>query len=170
VEGSRSWYLTKHDDGTVFGPISFQQLRKWASDAQVSPLDKISIDQTNWVKAPTIPELQMDYLIEVSPGQYYGPTTLGAVKQFIAAGEINDNTRITNCTDNTQTTIRQIPELRPPTEEERPVRTSIRRSLQQRIRELEAALLEERRARENAEHLCAKLEAKLHAMPRPANY
>ena len=39
--------------------------------------------------------------------------------------------------------------------------SSIRLNLQQRIRELETTLLEERRARENAELLVAKLEARL---------
>jgi hypothetical protein len=48
------------------------------------------------------------------------------------------------------------------------VRTSIRLNLQQRIRELEEALMEERRARETAEHLVEKLEAKLGEITRAA--
>ena len=50
-----------------------------------------------------------------------------------------------------------------PDEEEaaRPVRTSIRLNLQKRIRELEEIIMEERRAREIAEHHIEKLEAKL---------
>ena len=39
--------------------------------------------------------------------------------------------------------------------------SSIRLNLQQRIRELETALLDERRARENAEMMVAKLEVRL---------
>jgi len=66
----------KNDDGTVFGPISFEQLRQWALDAQVSPLDKVSNDETTWFKAPMVPELGMDLLVEVTPDQFYGPTTL----------------------------------------------------------------------------------------------
>jgi hypothetical protein len=41
------------------------------------------------------------------------------------------------------------------------VRTSIRLSLQKRIRELEEALMEERRGRETAELRCERLEARL---------
>jgi hypothetical protein len=50
-----------------------------------------------------------------------------------------------------------------------PVRTSIRINLQQRVRDLEEALMEERRAREQAEHLVEKLEAKLADINRAAS-
>jgi hypothetical protein len=169
---TQSWYLLKHDDGTVFGPISFEQLKQWATDAQVSPLDKVSTDQNDWRRAPMLPGLEMDYLIEVSPDQYYGPTTLGAVREFLQMGEINSETLVTNCRNGAAVALKDIPELQSATEEEdltRPVRTSIRFNLQQRIRELEEALMEERRAREDAEHQLAKLEAKLNDITRAAS-
>lgn len=170
MDESHRWYLLKHDDGTLFGPIGFDQLKQWAVDAQISPLDKVSNDERNWVKAPMIPELEMDYLIEVSPDQFYGPTTLGAVREFLQAGEIGSQTRITNCRDGVERVVADFPELFPEeAEEERPVRTSIRMNLQQRIRELEEVLLEERRAREQAEHIIEKLEAKLASITRAAS-
>ena len=55
TEATNSWYLQKHEDETLFGPITLDQLRQWAIDAQVSPLDKVSQDGTTWVKAPTSP-------------------------------------------------------------------------------------------------------------------
>ena len=64
-----------------------------------------------------IPELEMDYLVEVSPDQYYGPTTLGAVREFLVMGEINRDTTITNCKDGSTQTVREIPFLQAPTEE-----------------------------------------------------
>ena len=63
------WFLMKYDDGSVFGPIPFEQLRQWALDAQVSPLDKVSTDEQNWIKAPMVPDLEMDYLVEVTPDE-----------------------------------------------------------------------------------------------------
>lgn len=163
MEDSQKWFLLKYDDGTVFGPIAFQQLRQWARDAQVSPLDKVSTDEKTWTKAPMIPELEMDYLIEVSPDQFYGPTTIGAVKEFVDIGEINSETIITNCKDGNQQAVKEMEALKQParSEEEQPVRTSIRLSLQQRIRDLEENLMEERRARDAAELRCEKLEARL---------
>jgi hypothetical protein len=172
MENSSHWFLMKNEDGTVFGPISFEQLRQWAVDAQVSPLDKVSTDEKNWSKAPMVPELQMDYLVEVSPDQFYGPTTIGAVREFLQMGEINAETSITNCRDGAVTQVKNIPELQISPEEEealQPVRTSIRINLQQRIRDLEETLMEERRAREQAEHLVQKLEAKLGEITRAAS-
>lgn len=164
MEDVSKWYLMKQEDGSVFGPITFTQLHEWASEAQISPLDKVSTDERTWTKAPMVPELEMDFLIEVTPDQFYGPTTLGAVREFLLMGEITSETTITNCKDASQFVVGDVPELQPAVveeEEQQPVRTSIRISLQQRIRELEHALLEERRARDAAELRCEKLEAKL---------
>ncbi len=102
-----------------------------------------------------VPELGMDYLIEVSPDQFYGPTTLGAVREFLQIGEINGETLVTNCRDGSVVIIKDIPELQASAPDEdalqQPVRTSIRVNLQHAVRELEEALMEERRAREQAE-------------------
>jgi hypothetical protein len=118
-----------------------------------------------------VPELAMDYLVEVSPDQFYGPTTIGAVREFLMVGEINQDTPVTNCRDGAVMRVRDIPELEiiETQSESRPVRTSIRVNLQQRIRDLEEALMEERRAREQAEHLLEKLEAKLADITRAAS-
>lgn len=162
----------KNEDGSVFGPLPFEQLRQWASDAQVSPLDQVSSDEKTWLKAPMLPELQMDYLVEVSPDQFYGPTTIGAVREFLLAGEINGETTVTNCRDGSCDLVRDIPGLLPETPEAeilQPVRTSIRINLQQRIRDLEQALMVERRAREQAEHRVERLESKLDEITRAAS-
>ena len=172
MDNSHHWFLMKNDDGSVFGPISFEQLRQWAMDAQVSPLDKVSSDGKTWMKAPMVPELQMDYLVEVSPDQFYGPTTLGAVREFLQMGEIHDETTVTNCSDGSSALVGDIPELHiAPAEEEplQPERTSIRVNLQQRIRDLEESLMAERRAREQAEHLVQRLESKLEEITRAAS-
>lgn len=173
MESAATWYLMKNEDGSIFGPITFDQLHEWASDAQVSPLDKVSSDEKTWMKAPMVPELGMDFLIEVSPDQFYGPTTLGAVREFLQIGEINSETPVTNCRDGSVLIVKDIPELQVavPAEDamQQPVRTSIRINLQQRVRELEEALMEERRAREQAEHLVERLETKLSEITRAAS-
>jgi len=172
MELAQTWYLMKNDDGTIFGPISFEQLRQWALDAQVAPLDKVSNDEKTWIKAPMVPELEMDFLVEVSPDQFYGPTTVGAVREFLQVGEINGDTPITNCRDGSVKQVKDVPELQIREEAEdttQPVRTSIRINLQQRVRDLEEALMEERRAREQAEHLVERLEARLADITRAAS-
>jgi hypothetical protein len=159
------WYLRKSHDGSEFGPIAFEQLRQWAADAQVSPLDRVSTDSKTWLKAPMVPELEMDYLIEVGEDQFYGPTTVGAIREFLTAGDITPETVLTNCK---YTTTLRVRDLLTPAEIDESSNTSpprvgqgIRINLQQRIRELEERLEQERRARETAEHLVEKLEAQI---------
>ncbi|HEX8371712.1 MAG TPA: hypothetical protein VF585_02950 [Chthoniobacterales bacterium] len=103
------WHLMKHDDGTVFGPVAFEQIKEWAKAAQVSPLDKISSDELNWTKAPMFAELEMDWLLQMSDDHYYGPTTLSAIQEFIKEGEIDHETLVINCKDATQTRVGELP-------------------------------------------------------------
>jgi hypothetical protein len=165
------WYLRKYEDGSVFGPISFEQLSRWASDAQIAPHDAISTDQLTWMKAPMLPQLGMDWLVEVTSERYYGPTTLGAIQEFIHLGEIDGQTFIINACDGTRRQIQDLPGLEipgapvateaetseaPPADE--PAATGISIDLQDRIRDLEQSLLEERRAAEEAEERYRELE------------
>ena len=87
-----SWYLRKYEGGGIFGPLPFDQLSRWASKARVAPRDLVSSDQENWMKAPMLLELGMDWLVEVTSERYYGPTTLGAINEFVRLGD-NHRTR-----------------------------------------------------------------------------
>ena len=151
-------FLLKAENNEVFGPINFQQLNTWATSAQISPLDKVSTDQQTWFKAPMVPELGMDWLIELTSDQLYGPTTLGALQEFLNLGE--DQRRHPahqrprrHGDDRARNRYADDPAEEPEETDggEGPVRTGIRISLQQRIRELESTLFEERRTREALE-------------------
>ncbi len=167
MEKDQHWFLLKHEDGTLFGPVEFSQLASWAMEAQVSPLDRVSTDQRSWTRAPMLAELQMDYLVELGPDHFYGPTTVGTIKEFLKAGEIELNARITNCLDGSELSAADLPEIRATTlQNNSPLRSSIRVNLLQRLHELERLLLEERRKREAAEHLAKKLEAQIDAIAR----
>ena len=169
---AQRWFLRKHEDGTVFGPLSFDQLAQWAGTAQVAPHDAVSSDQLTWTKAPMLPELGMDWLVELTSEQYYGPTTLGAIQEFIRLGEIDGETFVINSCDGTRRQIQQIPEFEEalshaaaaPAEFEsaepvnEPVPSGISMDLQDRIRDLEQTLREERRAAEEAEERYRDLE------------
>ena len=165
---SPNLYLLKAEDSEVFGPVDFKQLASWATAAQISPLDKVSSDQQTWFKAPMVPELGMDWLIELTSEQLYGPTTLGAIQEFLHLGEVHLDTVLINAKDGSTTEIQNIEGIAVPVEEpdeeaapaEGPVRTGIRASLQQRIRELEHTLFEERRSLDELQERYRKLEAK----------
>ena len=165
---SPTLYLLKAENSEVFGPVAFDQLTAWATAAQVSPLDKVSSDQETWFKAPMVPELGMNYLIELTSEQLYGPTTLGAIQEFINLGEVHADTNIINAKDGTNDLVGNIPNLTLPSNvpaelEEptgHPLRSGIRTSLQQRIREWENTLIEERRALDTLEERYERLEVK----------
>src|SRR5438876_12433740 len=108
---SQQWFLRKHEGGSIFGPISFEQLAEWASTAQIAPHDAISTDEATWIKAPMLPQLGMDWLVEVTSERYYGPTTLGAIQEFIRLGEIDTQTYIINACDGTRRQIFEFPSL-----------------------------------------------------------
>lgn len=164
MDVTQKWFLMKHDDSALFGPIGFELLRQWAVEAYISPLDKVSTDQVTWVKAPMIPELQMDYLIQIGPERYYGPTTVGAIREFLERGEVTQDALITFCKTGETRPLKEFEIFLPPpaNSEEIPGGTvSIRENLQGRIRELEEALMQERQLRTHAEEQRARLEARL---------
>ena len=171
---NQSWFLRKHEDGSIFGPLSFEQLALWASTAQIAPYDAVSIDQQTWMKAPMLPQLGMDWLVEVTSEHYYGPTTLGAIEEFIRLGEISAETFLINSCNGARQQIQEMPALLitsrqngdAATSEDgsnlanEPVATGISVRLQERVRDLEQSLGEERRALMEAEQRCAEMELK----------
>ena len=161
--GTQQWFLRKQEDGTVFGPLAFEQLARWASTAQIAPHDSISTDQQNWIKAPMLAELGMDWLVEVTSERYYGPTTLGAVFEFMRLGEITPETFVINTCDGTR---RQIAELEAPigdfAEAElaggAPETAGMSINFEDRIHDLEQSLREQRDALRECEARYRELE------------
>jgi hypothetical protein len=167
MEHSVKWFLKKHEDGEVFGPVDFAKLKEWSCAAQVSPLDQVSDDRVNWIKAPMVAGLHMDYLIQMGEESYYGPTTEEAVQEFLRLGEIHADSILINCCTGAEKTLRdsgffqgQPPPLEDIAQHE-PGRRTIRQNLQQRIRELELLLVEQRQQFEMAEARIRQLERRL---------
>jgi hypothetical protein len=171
---SQSWFLRKYQDGSIFGPISFDQLSSWASAAQVAPHDVVSTDQQTWLKAPMVPQLGMDWLVEVTSEHYYGPTTVGAIQEFIRLGDINADTFVINSCDGTRRQVREMPALFKTNAASskasatdvvtEPAAAGISMRLQERIRDLEQTLREERRGLAEAEQRYQQLEEKYNAL------
>lgn len=154
----QQWFLRKHDGGSIFGPLSFPLLARWAAAAQIAPQDMLSHDAQNWMKSPMVKELGMDWLVEITSERYYGPTTLGAVQEFVRLGEIGQDTFLINTCDGSR---RQIAQMQSVFEQENaksfeaelagdagnaPQRSGMAINLNDRVRELEQTLREERRA------------------------
>jgi hypothetical protein len=165
---AQDWFLRKHEDGNIFGPLPFVQLARWASSAQVAPHDVVSIDQMTWTKAPMLPELEMNWLVEVTTERFYGPTTLGAIQEFMRLGEINGDTFVINSCDGSRRRVSEMPLVlsQVPIDEETgnfsasPLASGMSINVEDRIRDLEQALREERRALQEAEERYRVLELK----------
>lgn len=168
-ESSDSWQLKKHDNAEIFGPVPFSRLVEWATTAQIAPQDAVSTDGVVWTKAPMIPELKMDWLVKLDDDHFYGPTTSGAVLEFLENGEISGATTIIDCCSGQEIALRDTPFYPTPDlpggeyqlSSRSPSRGVVRLSLQKRIRELEVALLEKRRQLDVASDTIHRLETRV---------
>ncbi len=121
-----------------------------------------------------LPQLGMDWLVELTTEHYYGPTTFGALQEFIRLGEIDGETFVINTCDGTRSQIRLMPDFRETALSQiddnqiqiqlgDPVGPAVAKMsirLQERIRDLEQTLQEERRALAESEQRYAELERK----------
>ena len=141
---SPQWYLRKHVDGEIFGPVAFDQIREWAMSAQIHPQDAISNDARTWNKAPMLEDLHMDWLVEVTGQPLYGPTTAETLLEFLSLGEISAETKILNCCSGEKMRLGEATFFPNPAihgEGARNQDSNLKESLQNRIMELESALL-----------------------------
>jgi hypothetical protein len=165
------WYLRKYDDGGIFGPLPFDQLSRWASKARIAPRDLVSSDQETWMKAPMLSELGMDWLVEVTSERYYGPTTLGAINEFVRLGEVTPENFVINTCDGSRRKIQEIASFFVSTTEDgetlvgdSPAAAGMSIKFEERIRDLERSLGEERRALREAEARYRELEERYQAL------
>ena len=154
--------------------MQFDQIARWAAAAQIAPHDTLSSDGQTWVKAPMLPQLGMDWLVELTSEHYYGPTTFGALREFIRLGEIDGETIVINTCNGTRRQIREMPDLwengELETDENQfqiqlgdPVGPTVAKMsirLEERIRDLEQTLQEERRALAESQQRYNELERK----------
>jgi len=84
----KKWYV-RNTAGKVFGPIDFNALKSWVKDGRVEPLAGVSSDLKHWVLAPLKPELEMNWIVENNPGQFYGPTHRSVVDDLVKTGTLS---------------------------------------------------------------------------------
>lgn len=70
--GDNRW-LVKNEQGETFGPVDFETLKLWAKDGRVAPTNTLSENGTAWLSVTQLPDLEMNWVAEVSPGTFYGP-------------------------------------------------------------------------------------------------
>jgi len=92
MDNGEKWYV-KSVAGKVFGPIDLDTLKKWVRDGRVEPLAGVSNDLQNWTIAPMRPELEMNWVVENNPGQFYGPTHKSVVDDLKKSGALTPAAR-----------------------------------------------------------------------------
>ena len=88
----KKWYV-RNTAGKVFGPIDFDSLKAWVKDGRVEPLAGVSSDLKHWLLAPLKPELEMNWIVENNPGQFYGPTHRSVVDDLVKTGTLSPAAR-----------------------------------------------------------------------------
>ena len=88
----KKWYV-KNTANKVFGPIDLETLKGWVKDGRIEPLAGISSDLKNWMLAPLKPELEMNWIVENEPGQFYGPTHRTVLDDLKKAGSLSREAR-----------------------------------------------------------------------------
>ncbi len=88
------WYV-KGADEKVFGPIDSATLVAWAKEGRIESSFSLSCDErATWVAAPLVAELGMVWLVETTPGTFYGPFNRAVVDGLLAQGTITAETRL----------------------------------------------------------------------------
>jgi len=80
-------YVRKND-GSTYGPIEIDRLKRWVEDGRVAPDDELSEDQEHWSPADEQSELGMDWLLDLASGKTAGPLHLMAVAESAGAGTL----------------------------------------------------------------------------------
>ena len=68
----KEWYV-RTEDGKVYGPADIAAMVVWAKDGRIEPTGFVSRDRVNWMPSQLLPELEMKWLVEVAPGEVFGP-------------------------------------------------------------------------------------------------
>lgn len=89
-------FFLKKPDGAVYGPVERTTLIDWAKQGRVAPEDSISKDRLTWYPAPTLTDLEMNWMVELNDGSQYGPVHLLALQELTADGSITDDARVAN--------------------------------------------------------------------------
>ena len=131
ASAKRQWRI-RTETGDTFGPADLLTLKAWALDGRLAPTHHLSEDGEKWQAVTAMPELEMDWVAEVTPGSFYGPIHKNALAELIREGAISASAPRFQ---------RDTPDARPPSEHELKLESRLREQQQQlaaRTAELEA--------------------------------
>lgn len=87
-------YHLRTPDGTVYGPVDIVTLCLWATDARVIPGCELSERQDVWFPVEAIPELRLNWSVQLMDGSFYGPLNLLAIRVLASENSIPAGARV----------------------------------------------------------------------------
>jgi len=75
-----SAYYLRTPDGAIYGPVDIGTLCIWATDARVIPGCEWSERKDVWFPVEDIPELRLNWSVQLADGTVYGPLNLLAIR------------------------------------------------------------------------------------------
>ena len=82
-----TWFV-RNEQGGCFGPVTLEVLKGWVKDGRVAPTNKISNDNSTWQIASGFEALEMFWVAEIKPGNFYGPIHADVIKELRKEGLI----------------------------------------------------------------------------------
>lgn len=95
-EGDNSEWFMRIDDGDIYGPVDISTLKEWSEQGRIQPENEISQDQQNWILAEELPELEMDWLTELSDESIFGPFNIHLLDELISRGVLSEQSILKN--------------------------------------------------------------------------
>ena len=87
------WYV-RLEDGKAYGPADMAALVSWAEDGRIGPGASVSQDRRHWNSVLSMPALGMEWLVELLPGDVFGPFNRAVVKNLFKKGSLRPTTRV----------------------------------------------------------------------------
>ncbi len=100
--------LKKVSENEIHGPMDMEELAALAAGAYVSPEDQVSFDGETWQPASELEPLEMFWIIHTDDGAHYGPTTVGTIREFLAAEELTQSHIIEDVRNNDKVTVAEL--------------------------------------------------------------
>jgi hypothetical protein len=162
-DSSLVWRVKKGVDNSIYGPVDQDMLKEWANSAQIAPEDTIDRGDEVWRAAPDIDFLEMLWVVTLSGGESYGPTTVGTLREFVNEGLVTEKTVATHYKTHQSLPLAALVAAvdfekrralrRPPKEKMKStVSIAVEMAKDQHIRQLEEDLKELRREHEALTH------------------
>ena len=90
TNGDANTWFVRNEQGGCYGPVDLERVKEWVKDGRVGPTNSISNDQIHWQIASSFELLEVCWVAEVTPGNFYGPIHAAAMKDLCKDGAIPD--------------------------------------------------------------------------------